>query len=339
MRRALATLAFLFLWVLIAIGFVLAEALWFAEPDVRRGDVASIERHLVRELREAADERRLGAAALVLIHDGKIVAEHGFGTPVDPEATRFHVASVSKAVTAWGVMRLVQEGRVPLDEVRKFLSHTAGGTFAYSGEGYMALQRLIEQRTGQRFSDYMRDAVLQPLGMNHSSFDCRVEDLAPNFDRNLNVVPYRPFTQLASAGLCASPRDLARFALAFVHGNPVLRRETLHAMLTPQPHTEGSWGLGIALFAPDVVGHDGGTPPAWGAMVRVNPETGNGFVLTSSGGSGAINQLSGDWTWWESGVMTFAARRQVVYDRARHALIAIVAGAVAILGVRWWGGR
>lgn len=323
------------LWIVLVMAAVLAEAMWLAEPDVRRGDVRSIESHLVRELREAADERRLGTAALVLIRDGRIVAEHGFGTPVDPETTRFHVASVSKAVTAWGVMKLVQDGRVRLDEVRKLLSHTAGGSFAYSGEGYMALQRLIEQRTGRRFADYMRETVLQPLGMNHSGFECRVEDLAPNFDRNLNVVPYRPFTQLASAGLCASPRDLARFALAFVHDNPVLRRDTVRAMLTPQPGTGGSWGLGITLFAPDIAGHDGGTSPAWGAVVRVNPATANGMVIAASGARGAINQLSGDWTWWETGVMTFAARRQVAYDRARHALIAIVAGVVVIAGLRW----
>jgi CubicO group peptidase (beta-lactamase class C family) len=228
-------------------------------------------------------------------------------------------------------MRLVQEGRVQLDEVRQLLSHTVGGEFAYSGEGYMALQRLIEQRTGRRFADYMREAVLQPLGMRHSGFECRVEDLAPNFDRNLNVVPYRPFTELASAGLCASPRDLARFAIAFVGENPVLRRETLQAMLTPQPDTGGSWGLGITLFAPNIVGHDGGTSPAWGAMVRVNPVTGNGMVIAASGARGAINQLSGDWTWWETGVMTRAARRQVVYDRARPALLAIVIGALAIV--------
>lgn len=326
MRRFLVILA----WTLAVAAVVLAEARWFPEPDVDRGDLRSIERHLVTEIREAVDDRRLGSAALVLIERGKVVAEHGFGTPVHPDRTRFHVASISKAVTAWGVMRLVQERRVALEEVRPLLTHTAGGTFAYSGEGYMRLQRLIEQRTGQRFAGWMRAHVLQPLGMNESGFDCRAEQLAPNFDRHLRVVPYRPITEQASAGLCTTPRDLARFALAFIHDNPVLTRETLQSMLVPQPGTGGTWGLGITLYAPDVVGHDGGTAPAWGAMLRVNPKSGNAMVLMSTGGSGAINQLSGDWTWWETGVMTFNARRQIVYDRLLPASIAWAVGLAAI---------
>jgi CubicO group peptidase (beta-lactamase class C family) len=34
----------------------------------------------------------------------------------DARATRFQAASVSKPVTAWGVLRLVEQGRIDLDE-------------------------------------------------------------------------------------------------------------------------------------------------------------------------------------------------------------------------------
>ena len=72
--------------------------------------------------------------------------------------TRFQAASLSKPVTAWGVLRLVERGRVGLDEpilghlrrwrphpslfnadgltVRRLLSHTAG----LSVHGYLLIR-------------------------------------------------------------------------------------------------------------------------------------------------------------------------------------------------------
>jgi CubicO group peptidase (beta-lactamase class C family) len=84
------------------------------------------------------------------------VADQAKGQPVTP-ATRFQAASVSKPVTAWGVLRLVEQGRIGLDEpvighlrrwcppsspfqaeaitVRRLLSHTAGlSVHGYTGQ-------------------------------------------------------------------------------------------------------------------------------------------------------------------------------------------------------------
>lgn len=53
-RRILITAGLILLWTLLVIAVVFAKALWFAPPSVVRGDFASIERHLVQELRDAA---------------------------------------------------------------------------------------------------------------------------------------------------------------------------------------------------------------------------------------------------------------------------------------------
>jgi CubicO group peptidase (beta-lactamase class C family) len=101
--------------------------------------------------------------AVALIGNGEVawaagygVADHTTGEPVRP-ATRFQTASVSKPVTAWGVLRLVEQGRIGLDEpvvgylrrwrpppspfqadgitVRRLLSHTAGlSVHGYAGQ-------------------------------------------------------------------------------------------------------------------------------------------------------------------------------------------------------------
>ena len=94
LRKLLVTTGWILLWALVVVAAVLAEAVWFAQPAVTRGDVASIENHLVQQLQAAAKQRELGSAALVLMQGGKIVAEHGFGVanaetqaPVKPDQT------------------------------------------------------------------------------------------------------------------------------------------------------------------------------------------------------------------------------------------------------------
>jgi CubicO group peptidase (beta-lactamase class C family) len=423
LRGFLITAGLILLWTLVVAAAAVAEAVWFPEPPVVRGDFASIERHLAGQLGGLTDDGRLGSAALVLVHGGEIAAEHGFGVanaetgaPVQPDRTLYQVGSVSKAVTAWGVMKLVEEGRLGLDEpvvgrlerwrfpgseaygskvtARHLLSHTAGvddgersrgaepgervptveealtppagapwgggpgvtvvwepGTaMAYSPVGgYTVLQLLIEEVTDRPFAKYMDEAVLRPLGMTRSSFDLdaleaegRAHDVATGYDAGLDPAPRRRYATKAAIGLYATPRDLARFAIAFTRENPVLGRETLEGMMMPQPGTGGSWGLGQELYVETgageyVVGHSGAAYPALGASVRVNPRTGNGVVLMTSGGRGAANQLVHDWVYWETGTVTDEGRRQVVYDRMKGPIPAAIA--LGALGIVIWRRR
>jgi CubicO group peptidase (beta-lactamase class C family) len=396
------------LWTCTVVAAAAGEALWFAQPAVVRGDVRSVETHLVQALEGAAADGRVGSAALVLVHGGRVAARHGFGvsadtrSPVETNRTLYQMASVSKAVTAWGVMKLVEQGVLNLDApvtrylerwrfagsdqqrekvtVRHLLSHTAGldegaglrgfapgeriqtleetlsgvtvattpGTsLSYGNANYAVLQLLIEDVTKQSFATYMNGAVLRPLGMTTAIFsddalvsEGRDRDLAPNFDAGLTLRPRRRYPASAAVALYATAEDMAHFVRAFTGANPVLAPETLRSMLAPQPGTSGAWGLGLTLFVENgtgghVVGHDGGAYPAWGAMVRVNPATGNGLVLLVSGSRGAVNQLGHDWVYWETGQITAAARRQIVYRRLVPATAAVVAGG-ALLGVWGW---
>lgn len=103
------------------------------------------------EAARAVSRDHRGNLALVLIEDGTIAQSHAMsiGKPVSGD-TLFQMASVSKWVTTWGVMALIDKGRIDLDApvsryltrwqlppgdhpadqvtVRRLLSHTAGLT-------------------------------------------------------------------------------------------------------------------------------------------------------------------------------------------------------------------
>ncbi len=176
----------------------------------------------------AATEARLGAdipalmekaavpgLSIAVIRSGQTVWTGTFG--VRNEATKkpvtkdtyFNVGSLSKPVFAYGVLKLVDAGKLKLDgplapylpkemtegdprfqqiTARFVLSHrtgfpnwpgegkpltihfTPGERFSYSGSGMVLLQKAVEKITGKPLNDYLREAVFEPLDMKHSSY-------------------------------------------------------------------------------------------------------------------------------------------------------------------------
>jgi CubicO group peptidase (beta-lactamase class C family) len=124
--------------------------------------------------------------------------------------TLFPAASLSKPVFAYAVLKLRDERLLDLDRplveylpwpdlpadpraklitARHVLSHTTGlpnwrfqasqtltlnsapgQAFTYSGEGFYYLQRVAEHLTGRGLGEFMRERVLKPSGMQHSSY-------------------------------------------------------------------------------------------------------------------------------------------------------------------------
>jgi CubicO group peptidase (beta-lactamase class C family) len=65
--------------------------------------------------RQATTTSTAPGLAVALVHTGSWSGDRMTGQPVTA-ATRFQAASLSKPVTAWGVLRLVEAGRIGLDE-------------------------------------------------------------------------------------------------------------------------------------------------------------------------------------------------------------------------------
>ncbi|MBM3121777.1 MAG: beta-lactamase family protein [Chloroflexi bacterium] len=342
-------------------------------PSVTVEDPAADERGVADRLDQLVpsllEEHNVPGAAVSLVLDGKVawsagygLADRALGVPVTAD-TVFQVASVSKAVTAWGVMRLVERGLLNLDApveryltrwhlpasdydasgvtIRRLLSHTAGlsvggfpgyppdqtlpsleeslsgnnrgagvvriamepgAQWSYSGGGYILLQLIVEEVTGETFSRYMQREVLEPLGMTHSSFEWRA-DLRPAtaiaYSSAGSPLPNYLFTEQAAAGLYTTAPDLALLVAAAMPGTGgepagrgVLSPDTLTLMLTPavQLSDQGeAWGLGYILLALTDgsvrIGH-GGSNAGWQAFSAAVPDWGEGLVVLTNSENG-----------------------------------------------------
>lgn len=222
---------------------------------------------------------------------------------------------------------------------RTVLGNEPGSAFAYSGGGYTILQLLIEEVSGKPFPTYMRERVFAPLGMEKTSFDHdeAIElGLAENFGPDGTTEPFGWYTALAATSLFTASEDLAKFVAAQGPNasNPVLSQETLALIRTPHASEMGAdiWGLGTMLYAPNnsgdfIIGHDGSNEPAINTAVRLDPATGDGIVVLSTGNPTLATQLAGEWVFWKTGnvdILTFASR-------SGDALIAFLIGSVLIL--------
>jgi CubicO group peptidase (beta-lactamase class C family) len=149
-KCALSTLLLVIVWAAL-IFFGTSEG-WWKQPLAPRGDAA----RFMEAARELVDAGNRGNAVFALLDGGSVYDVHAVsvGTPVDAN-TVFQTASLSKWITAWGVMVLVEQGKLDLDApvgtylrrwrlpesefdndhvtARRLLSHTAGLT---DGLGY-----------------------------------------------------------------------------------------------------------------------------------------------------------------------------------------------------------
>jgi CubicO group peptidase (beta-lactamase class C family) len=101
------------------------------------------------------------------------------------------------------------------------LQYTPGTKYAYSNYGYCLLGRVIEQKTGLSYEDYIKKFILSPLGISRMQIGhSKLEDRAPGevmYESKSESV-YGAFNlenMDSHGGWLASAPDMARFAAAF----------------------------------------------------------------------------------------------------------------------------
>ncbi|MFN2482838.1 MAG: serine hydrolase [Pyrinomonadaceae bacterium] len=264
---------------------------------------------------------RVPGVSVAVVNGGRVEWARGFGVkdastsePVTTE-TLFQAGSISKPVAALAALRLVQEGKLSLDQdvnaclvswklpdseftkekkvtLRRLLTHSAGLTvhgfpgyaadasvptlaqvlngekpantaairvdtvpgtlWRYSGGGYTIMQQMLVDVTKKPFPDLVKQLVLDPAGMKHSTYE---QPLAPARAKEAATAHvggqpvkgrFHTYPEMAAAGLWTTPTDLALLAVELQNSlagrsNKIISKEMAAQMLSRQFQ---NWGLG-----------------------------------------------------------------------------------------------
>jgi CubicO group peptidase (beta-lactamase class C family) len=143
LRVGLTTFGLLVVWV--AVVFLGTSEGWWKKPLAPRGDSAAFIGAAIRTI----DGDHSGNAVMAVIGDGTVQSMHAasIGAAVDAD-TVFQTASLSKWLTAWGVMALVEKGKLDLDApVSRYLKRWTLPTSAFDNDQVTA-RRLLSHTAG-----------------------------------------------------------------------------------------------------------------------------------------------------------------------------------------------
>lgn len=193
----------------------------------------------------------------------------------------------------------ILDGRGNTDPVR--VNALPGSAWRYSGGGYTIVGQLMEDVAGKPFPQIVRERVLEPAGMTHSTFVqplplARESDEATAYAQDGSAIEgrYHAYPEAAAAGLWTTAEDLARFALAIQQahaGKPgsLLSPRLVAEMLTP---VMNQYGLGVGLSdTGNLFGHNGANA---GFRSRMSASLDGGWgivVLTNGDGGSALCEL------------------------------------------------
>nr|MBA3240428.1 beta-lactamase family protein [Acidobacteriota bacterium] len=133
-------------------------------------------------VREQMRLRHVPGLALVVVRDGKVVKERGYGlasvelgVPATPD-TVFEIGSVSKQLTAAAIMLLVEEGKLSLDDrIAKHLPETPEGWSAITVRHLLTHTSGIKNYTGlagfELTERLKRDEFIKRIGVHPLAFE------------------------------------------------------------------------------------------------------------------------------------------------------------------------
>lgn len=196
----------------------------------------------------------------------------------------------------------VLDGEPPANTAPIRVDIEPGTQLRYSGGGYTVVQQLMIDATEKRFPELMHETVLDPLGMQSSTFE---QPLPEGWRSRASVAhdergrplegSWHTYPELAAAGLWTTPTDLAIFAIEIwrsYHGNSeaLLPQPLARRMLTREV---GDYGLGFVLPSGGVFRFQhGGGNAGYRCFLVLSVESGDGIVVMTNSDSGEV--LLGD---------------------------------------------
>ncbi len=175
--------------------------------ELKQNDYNQIDEYLLK----AVNAYHIPGLAFILTDSEGTLFSNTYGQFTDKNRQIF-IGSESKSFTALCIMQLEEKGLLNLDDdftkylpqyhfdkkisVRALLNQTSGfdnhaklinfkitetyGSYEYANVNYDLLGMIVEAVSGKSYAEYLRENVLEPLGMNNTFGDCRVAKAREN---------------------------------------------------------------------------------------------------------------------------------------------------------------
>lgn len=181
-----------------------------------------------------------------------------------------------------------------------------GSEWHYTTGGYEVIEQLVVDLTNTLFEDFMDQEVLEPLGMNRSTYRTLMpskDGTTPAKAHDARGEPveggWEIYPQKAGGGLWATPTDLARFASTLARAAcreqiPVIPSQIALQMLSRFAKVPaGAFdGMGLGLFLGNRGGRSyfqhGGSNSGYKCLMLASVESGDGAVVMTNGDNGSF---------------------------------------------------
>jgi CubicO group peptidase (beta-lactamase class C family) len=210
----------------------------------------------------------------------------------------------------------ILDGAAPANTAPVRVDLEPGTKFRYSGGGTTIAQLVQMDTTGRAFPDLLRELVLKPAGMTHSTYEQplppdKLKLAAADYRADGKLLPGQRHTypEMAAAGLWTTSEDLTRFAIAIGHSlrgdkGALLSKEMASKMTTPYlKDAEAGLGLFANKRGSEVyVGHDG-ADEGFQAILTFNRDKGYGAAVMANSDRGInlageiVRGLAKDYGW------------------------------------------
>lgn len=190
----------------------------------------------------------------------------------------------------------ILDGQPPSNTPAVRVTHTPGTKTAYSGGGCLIEQLMIMDVSRLPFEQFMRNAVLDVIGMKDSSFSQPLASTltgraAVGTTGNGKAVDgrWRVHPELAAAGLWTTAKDLASFAIEIALSRKGLSTRVLSAHAIEQMFSKAPNGDVIGFFtderSPGLFAH-AGSNEGYACLLLMNSQSGQGVSIMTNSNNG-----------------------------------------------------
>ena len=188
-------------------------------------------------------------------------------------------------------------GEPPANTAPIRVDFVPGTKFRYSGGGVTIEQQLVMDVTGKPFPQFMRETVLDKIGMSDSTYEQPlrpVRDAMAATATHADGMPvpgkWHIYPEMAAAGLWTTATDLAKFGIETAlskqgKANHVLSQASVNEMLKPQIEQVG---LGFFLGQgknPQEFGHNGADEGFQAVLIMLS-DSGKGVAIMANSDNG-----------------------------------------------------